>query len=68
MVGHRSTRNKMRFQMEKVINNIDRIFGHLQYLDELAGGASPFINEQLPLLTAAFEEMKKGCKKFRESL
>ena len=64
----RSTRNKMRFQMEKVVAHLDRTFKHLQYIEELAGGQSPFINETLPFLVAAIEELKKGCNRFRESL
>lgn len=68
MVGHRSTRNKMRFQMEKVEDHLDRTFKHFQYLEILAGGASPYINEMLPMMVAAVEELKKGIRRFREGL
>lgn len=68
MVGHRSTRNKMRFQMEKVADHLDRTFKHFQYLEDLAGGGSPFINENLPFIVAAVQELKKAVLRFRESL
>lgn len=68
MVGHRSTRNKMRFQMEKVVDHLDRTFKHFQYLEELSGGGSPFINETLPFIVAAVQELKKAVLRFRESL
>ena len=68
MVGHRSTRNKMKFQVEKVINHLDRTFKHFQYLEELGEGRSPWLNENLPLVVAAVSELREGIKRFRESL
>lgn len=68
MVGHRSTRNKMRFQMDKVIDHLNRTFKHFQYLEELAEGRSPFIDGNLPIVVAAVSELREGIKRFRESL
>lgn len=68
MVGHRSTRNKMRFQMEKVEDHLNRTFKHFQYLEELADGGSPYINETLPMMVAAIQELIKGIRRFREGL
>ena len=68
MVGHRSTRNKMRFQMEKVGDHLNRTFKHFQYLEELSGGALPYINETLPMMVAAIQELIKGVRRFREGL
>ena len=65
---HRSTRNKLRFQVVRVQGCIDRIQEHWALLDELAGGKSEYVNDMLPLLVASIEEYREACKSFRSGL
>lgn len=67
-MANRSTRNKMRFQVEKAIAHVDKIFEHWRYLEELTGGESPHVNELLPVLVSALHEYREACVSFRESL
>lgn len=65
---NRSTRNKLRFQCGKILNDLDRAQGHLKYLDDLAEGESAYINQQLPNLVSLVENMKVIIIAFREGL
>lgn len=67
-MGGRSTRNKLRWQAEKVLSHVDKAFEHFHFLDELAQQQSPYINETLPLLLFALQEYRKAVERFRESL
>lgn len=64
----RSTRNKMRLQAEKVMNDLDRCLGHLKYLTELSGGKSDYIEGYIGTLVMYLELMKKTMQRFREGL
>lgn len=65
---HRSTRNKLRFQVQRVQVCLDRIEEHWKLLDEIAEGKSEYVNDMLPLLVAAIEEYREACKSFRSGL
>ncbi|GAH94350.1 unnamed protein product [marine sediment metagenome] len=64
----RSTRNKLRHQAEKVMNDLDRCQGHLRYLSELSGGESPYIEKHMPDIVLMVDVLKKIIKQFREGL
>lgn len=64
----RSTRNKLRWQVGKVIEHLVKAQGHFQFLDEMAEGESPYINDNIPLLVELIDEMIKTCNTFREGL
>ena len=67
-MANRSTRTKLRYQMDKVSTGFKRIYEHLQYLDELANDESTYINENLPPLIKATMEIEKAFERFREGL
>lgn len=64
----RTTRNKLRWQAEKIDEYLNKCQEHLQFLDELASGQSDYINNNLPVLVALFEEMRKTIASFRQGL
>ncbi|MBA7601416.1 hypothetical protein ES703_08489 [subsurface metagenome] len=64
----RSTRNKMRHQAEKVMNDLDRCAGHLKFLSELSGGESKYVENYIGTLVVFLETMKQTVKSFREGL
>ena len=68
VMSNRSTRTKLRYQMDKVSTGFKRIYEHLQYLDELAEDQSTYINDYLPPLVKALMEIEKGFERFREGL
>jgi len=64
----RSTRNKMRWQAEKVMKNVDMAQGHLQLLTALTMGQSEDIEGKVANLVTLFEMMYQTVKTFREGL
>ena len=64
----RSTRMKLKYQVDKALTATKRVLEHLQYLDELADDRSDYINEYLPLLVKSLLEWEDGLKLFREGL
>lgn len=64
----RSTRNKLRHQIERVLNDLDRCLGHLKFLSDLSEGQSDYIETHLPGLVFMVEGIKSVMKKFREGL
>jgi len=64
----RTTRTKLKFQADKILTKITGIYRHLQYIDELAGEKSSYIDENLPTLTYLTEAYEKVIKEFREGL
>jgi len=64
----RSTRNKMRHQVEKVMNDLERAQGHFKMLSDLSAGESIYVDSHLPLLVALFDDLTGMMKKFREGL
>lgn len=67
-MAQRSTRNRIRWQAKKAAEKISQAIVHLQYLDELAFGQSPFINQNLPNLVVLLSEVEKLMIDFREGL
>ena len=64
----RSTRNKLRWQVEKAVDCQDRSLEHLARLDGIADAQSDYINEFMPGLVILLEEVKKTLFRFREGL
>ncbi len=64
----RSTRNKMRAQVEKAMGNVDRATEHLARLDAIGEGRSNYINSFMPKMVFMLEEVKKTLGSFREGL
>uniref|UniRef100_A0A6H1ZNL0 Uncharacterized protein n=1 Tax=viral metagenome TaxID=1070528 RepID=A0A6H1ZNL0_9ZZZZ len=64
----RSTRNKMRWQAEMVMKDIDKAQWHLQLLTALTMGMSEDIEGKVANLVTLFEMMKATVKTFREGL
>lgn len=67
-MSNRSTRNKLRWQMTMVLNDLEKIMNHFKLLDDLADDRSPYIRAYLPLLVQGFEKLKESCITFREGL
>ena len=64
----RSDRNKVRFNVEQAINDLERAEEHLARLDIIADGRSTFIDEQLPRLVLLLDGVKQVLVKFRSQL
>jgi len=64
----RSTRNKMKWQTEKVMSHLDKCQGHFKLLSDLSEGQSRYVEKHLPLLVALFEDLRQTIKTFREGL
>lgn len=64
----RSTRNKLRHQVERIDNDLDRALSHCKLLDEMAEGQSDLINEFLPDIVKLLSFMKDIIIKFRTEL
>lgn len=64
----RTTRNKLRFQAEQAIEDLDRSLRHIHTLDQIGGQASPYINERVPQLVLLYEQFKQTLVAFREGL
>lgn len=67
-MAKRSTRNKMRFQAKKAIEDIDRAMEHLAKLDILQADRSPHVNNTLPSIVAGAETLKVLITRFRDTL
>ena len=67
-MASRSTRNKIKGQAGNIKEHINKMFLHLQKIDELSGGSSEFINAQLSVLTDALNEYDKGFDRFSAEL
>jgi len=67
-MANRSTRNKLRFQADKVLTATKRVFEHLQYLDELAEGKSEYITKYLTFFASSLAEWETGFQRFKEGL
>ncbi|MBA7636505.1 hypothetical protein ES703_44125 [subsurface metagenome] len=64
----RTTRNKLRFQAEKAIEELDRSLRHIQTLDLISEKRSPYINGNIPKLVLLYEQFKQTLIAFREGL
>lgn len=64
----RSTRNKVRFQIERAAECQDRAVEHLKNANDMADGRSTPINENMPDLVGMLESVKVALLKFRSKL
>lgn len=64
----RSTRDRMLRNADYAIRDLERAVKTLKLVDDEAAERSPYIEEQLPLLIAAMEELRKAMVAFREGL
>lgn len=64
----RSTRNKIRFQVGKSVDCIDRAIEHLAKTDVTANGQSDIISKEMPKLVVLLESVKGVLKQFRDTL
>lgn len=64
----KSTRVKIRWNVEKAAERIDGILNNLRIVDTLADGRSDEINKHLSAIAQAFLEMQKVLLDFRDSL
>ena len=64
----RNTRNKLKFQAERIIERLNDCQVHLKNMDGLADEQSDYLNAQLPVLTTIFEGMVQTVKLFRAGL
>ena len=64
----RSTRNKLRWQVEKAVGCLDRAVEHLARLDAIAEEQSDYINHQMPAIVFMMDGVKNVLNRFREGL
>jgi len=64
----RTTRNKLRFQAEKAVEELDKSLAHIQLLDEIGESRSPYINESIYKLVVLYEQFRQTLVAFREGL
>ena len=64
----RSTRNKMRHQAEKIINDLDRALSHCKLLDEMAEDQSDLVSDYLPDVVTSLDMLQDIVRKFRSEL
>lgn len=64
----RSTRNKMRWQLEKIQVKILSCLEHLDYLETLAQGQSQVVNEHLPQHKELLRKVHSVFIDFRDNL
>jgi len=67
-MASRSTRNKLRHQLDKAINDCVRIQSHLHILDELARGESQVVTATLPVAVESVEAVSDFLIAFRSDL
>jgi hypothetical protein len=67
-MASRSTRNKIRFQLEQVIKKLEGIQVHFKYADDLALEQHPRLNAALPPLVGTVEELKTVVSVLRDSI
>jgi len=67
-VTRRSTRNKIRSKARTLIEHFDKLYQDLKDIDDLAGGQSDYINENVPILYSFIKEIKRACERFADGL
>lgn len=64
----RSTRDKIRFQLDKAAFTLGRPLEHLQEADTLADGRQPILSEALGPIVVSIDAIQKAILKLRESV
>ncbi len=67
-MNKRSTRNKLRFQLEAALVEIRKGQNHLGLIAALADDRSKYIDDNLPIIMAALETVIDAIDKFSEGL
>lgn len=67
-MGTPSKRNKILHQMKKIMEAVDGIPWHLQFMSDIAEGRSEHINNYVPLITKLNEEYLNLLKEFWSKL
>lgn len=67
-MARRSTRNKIKWQADKIQNQLDRVLVHLKAIDEFSEGKSDVINEWVPQLVKLFVGLKDTIARFQSEL
>lgn len=65
MARSRGTRGKIAYQADQCLMNIQRLYEHLQSIDELAQGRSPVIEQALPVLVELLTHVEEAFAEFR---
>ncbi|KKN36633.1 hypothetical protein LCGC14_0771560 [marine sediment metagenome] len=63
-----STRNRLRRQVQAVVNDLDRAMDHLRNVDLYAAGGSDKITKELPDLVIVLDGIKKLFVQWRTEL
>jgi hypothetical protein len=66
-MAYRTTRDKIRFQLEKAELTLDRPIEHLKGACDRAEGRQPVLTENVPVIVAAIVEIQGAVRKLRES-
>lgn len=64
----RSTRDKIRFQLDKAAFTLGRPLEHLREADILANGRQPILSDTLSPIVASIDAIQKVILKLRESV
>ena len=64
----RSTRNKLRWQVERAVGDIGLAIEHLAKMDAIAEEKSDYINKHVPGLVVLLSEVQDTLNRFREGL
>jgi hypothetical protein len=67
-MAQRMTRRKIRDQADKMRYNLRRVMENLQYMDDLAGGQSEYLNHMIPKLVLMLEGIDAIFKEFKLKL
>jgi len=67
-MAQRSTRNKLKWQGDKAIMQVEKLQQHLKNIHDLAGGGSDMVNKSLPGLVEMSELMLTTLAAFRAAL
>lgn len=67
-MNKRSTRNKIRFQLEAALTNIRKGQNHLGLIAALADDQSDYIDNNLPVIMAALETVIDAIDVFGDKL
>lgn len=65
-MASRSTRNKIRLQLERAANMIDRAAEHIAKADAMQDGQSAFLEKTIPNLVIVLEGLKNTISEVRE--
>jgi len=64
----RSTRNKMKWQAEKIMKDLEKALRHCHDIELMAANESEYVNANLPEIVTLVDYMYKVVKTFREGL